>query len=169
MKHLTTDVGCVGFLTDCGSYDRLMEEVSARPILSRIHGARIPTAGMAQVMTSSFTVLACNECFYDMYIGLQSSHLRTLLVSLTGISKFCTHSPRTSHVSSTTNMGPPRVNRPGEAQLCRTSFLSLIECQYHTAPIAVSEDTMAGNACYSTPNYRTRPRDCRPVLENRPS
>jgi hypothetical protein len=25
-----------------------------------------------------------------MYIGLQSSHLRTLLVSLTGISKFCT-------------------------------------------------------------------------------
>ena len=54
---------------------------------------RIPTAGMAQVMTSSFTVLACNECFYDMYIGLQSSHLRTLLVSLTGISKFCTHSP----------------------------------------------------------------------------
>ena len=93
MKHLTTDVGCVGFLTDCGSYDRLMEEVSARPILSRIHGARIPTAGMAQVMTSSFTVLACNECFYDMYIGLQSSHLRTLLVSLTGISKFCTRSP----------------------------------------------------------------------------
>jgi len=49
MKHLTTDVGCVGFLTDCRSYDRLMEEVSARPVAHS--WCRIPTAGMAQVMT----------------------------------------------------------------------------------------------------------------------